>query len=489
MESAVAGGGAESRSAMWGRLPAGVLWATAGALLLFVAAFALYWPVLTDFFALDDFIWLQAASHPNVAGVFKDAFSFPHGTPFDRPTPFWRPLVDLYFAAAWRVFGLEPLPYHVMNVMLHGGVACLLAVLVGQLGVSRPAALAAGLLFVVLPTYGFAVSWISSVTELMGAFLYLLTLVLYAAYLKGQGRSRVMYMGALAALFLALLSKESAVTLPVALVLLVGALDLPRSTEVATRRLRELAPFVALTAAYFVFLYIQEYRAGADEGSYRFGWHFADNLWAYLKWMTLPLPDDWASWVKGSRPATATLFLAAGTSAALLGNARLGFAFVWTLVALLPYAFFPAGIEFRYTYLASIPFVIFFAVLLDEAIRWLTPRLALYPTLALGAAVVVSLVVFLAMEARDRQTPVSDQADAYHQLFDQAFALCGDLPPRSHIFIVSSPTADLFGGSARMAMNMRYEDVSVGRGLPELAAFIENKCVIQYVGDRCVRVD
>lgn len=154
---------------------------------LTLVAFLVYWPDITDFFALDDFIWLRAASNPDATAFFRRAFSFPAGTAFERPTPFWRPLVDAYFFAAWRSYGLDPLPYHVTNVVLHAAVGALLAVLVWQMTSSRMVAPAAGLLFVILPTYDFAVTWISSVTELLGALLYVLTLVLYAAYLRGGG--------------------------------------------------------------------------------------------------------------------------------------------------------------------------------------------------------------------------------------------------------------------------------------------------------------
>jgi hypothetical protein len=430
---------------------------------------------------LDDFIWLQAASHADAAGFFKDAFSFPPGSAFDASTPFWRPLVDTYFFAGWRVFGLEPLPYHVLNVLLHGAVASLLAVLVWQLTSSRIVAWLGGLLFVVLPTYDFAVTWVSSATELFGALFYLLTMVLYAGHLRGWG-GRWCYWAALGALFLALLSKESAVTIPVALAGLVVAVDIPRSPDAVLRRAREFAPFAVLTAAYFIFLYFEEYQGGADDGLYQFGGHFMENMWDYLKWMTLPLDDDWASWVETARPFTAAAFLAIGVAAVALRNVRLAFAFLWTLLALPPYAFFEAGIEFRYTYLASVPFTIFLMLLINEAVVRLRPRVHEYPAaLPSGAAVLLVLAAFLATHARDRQEALSVQAQAYHGFYKEVPAVCGGLPAGAHIFIISGGLADPFGVSTRMALNLRYDNVNVGLGpLPELAPFIEDKCVVEY---------
>lgn len=444
----------------------------------------IYWPNLTDFFALDDYIWLQAASNPNAADFFRRAFSFPARTLFDAPTPFWRPLVDAYFFVGWRTFGLDPLPYHVTNVVLHGVIAALIAILVWQLTSSRVTSLLAGILFVVLPTYGIAVTWISSVTELLGALFYLLTLVLYAAYLRGPPLARWLYIGALVALVLALLSKESSVTIPIALAGLTVATRPPRNWRALLRRTQELVPFAALTLAYFIFLYVQEYGSTSGGGLYQFGWHAWGNLWDYLQWITLPLPDDWASWVGAARPFTAIAFLILGTYAVAFRKPLLGLTFAWTIVALLPYSFFPAGIEYRYTYLASVPFVIFISILVSAGFPRIALRFGAYPATALVVAVLLSLSAFLAVQARDRQTWLSDQAQAYGDLFDQAPMLCGDLPQESHIYLLYSPIFDLFGRSVRMALNLVYDDVFYhrprGGRLPELAAFIENKCVLDY---------
>lgn len=96
---------------------------------------------------------------------------------------------------------------------------------------------------------------------------------------------------------------------------------------------------------------------------------------------------------------------------------------------------------------------------------------------------ILALTVFLSTEARNHQDAITFQAQAYSEMFHQVPAVCGDLPPESHIFLLQSPVFDLFGVSSRIALNLRYEDVRVGLvrvQLPGLAAFIENKCVLQY---------
>jgi len=465
--------------------PAGhVAITSAGLLAIFVVAFLVYWPHLTDFFALDDYVWLKAASNPNAADFFRRALSFPSATPFQEPTPFWRPLVDTYFFAWWRAFHLHPLPYHITNVALHGANAALVVVLAWQISHSRLTGLLAGLLFAVLPTYDFAVTWISSVTELLGVLFYLLTLVLYAAYLSGSRQAKRLYWGALATLFLALLSKESSVTLPALLIGLVVVMEPPRSPQMTKRVAAELAPFAALALAYFLFLYVQEYRASSDDGLYRFGWHAFGNLWDYLQWIALPFPSGSAAWVERARPLAAELFLLLGASALATRSRLLGFSFAWTLLALLPCSFFRGGTEYRYTYAACVPFAIFVVSFIGSGFNLIAPRLGPYPAMSAFAVVILSLGAFLGTQVRGRQIWIGDQAQAFSQLFHQAPTLCGDVPPSGHIYVLHSPIFDPYGVTTRMALNIPYRDVFVdlvrGDRLPELSVFVPNRCVLDF---------
>jgi hypothetical protein len=151
---------------------------------LFLVALAVYRPHVTDFFAADDFVFLQSANRHGFLDYVSRAFSFPEATPFDLETPLWRPLVDLYFYLWWRLFSFDPLPYHLANVLLHGAVAALAARLIRQLTGSWLTGLLA-LLLCRAADVRHAVTWISDITELLAAFWYLLALVLYVAFLRG----------------------------------------------------------------------------------------------------------------------------------------------------------------------------------------------------------------------------------------------------------------------------------------------------------------
>jgi hypothetical protein len=336
-------------------------------------------------------------------------------------------------------------------------------------------------LFVALPTYDFAVAWISSVTEVLGALSYLVTVALYASHVKNRPAGW-RYGGAVSAFLLALLSKESAITIPVVLLGILVVLDRPASIRAGLHRGRELVPFVALAAGYFAFLYFEEYQSGAEAGLYSFGRHAAGNFWDYLKWLTLPLPDDRASWVGHARPITAGAFLALGGAAVVLRSRVLAFGFLWTMIALLPYSFFETGIEYRYTYLAAIPFSMFTAVLVETFCVAIGRAVGIRVATILGGIALVAFTVFLAGQARERQDWIGHQASLYSELFEQAPFLCNELPRGSSVFILRSPIFDYYGVSTRMALNIHYEDVQVDlvEEVPAFAAFTQEKCVLEY---------
>ncbi len=97
-------------------------------MLPFAAAAAVYSRFLGQWFFRDDTAALSAGKNPDFLDFLRVAFSL----------PYWRPLVDFYFFAMYRLFGTDALPYHLVNAVLHGATASLTALLVRR-GGSSPA--------------------------------------------------------------------------------------------------------------------------------------------------------------------------------------------------------------------------------------------------------------------------------------------------------------------------------------------------------------
>lgn len=126
-------------------------------------------------------------------------------------SPIWRPLTTLSFALDWRIGGHGPFWFHLVNLLLYGGIAVLWTLLIRRMFGPGLLPWIAGSLFAVHPIHTEAVSWISGRPDLLAAFFGLIAL-----HLAIDPRSSWRRLTPLAVLF-AMGSKESAAVLPAVL--------------------------------------------------------------------------------------------------------------------------------------------------------------------------------------------------------------------------------------------------------------------------------
>ncbi len=186
-------------------------------------ALAVYWPALRGEFIMDDWGYItQNAFVVDAPSPLKYWISF-------ETTDYW-PLTYTLYWLEYRIFGENPLGYHLVNVVLHSLNGFLLYLLALRIGLGW--ALGATLLFLLHPLHVQAAAWIAQSKTLLSTFFVLITLLLYHS-----GRRR----WAIFSFALSLLAKTSALFLPPALLLL----DRPKSVRDLTRHL----PFFLLAAA------------------------------------------------------------------------------------------------------------------------------------------------------------------------------------------------------------------------------------------------
>jgi protein O-mannosyl-transferase len=121
------------------------------------------------------------------------------------------------------IWGLAPLPYHLMNIALHALAAILLWRVLRRLGV--PGAWAGAALWAIHPVQVESVAWISEMKNTQSAGFYLAAIWLFVRWLEAQPdpaapsarRGWAWYCLALLCAGAAILSKASTVMLPVAL--------------------------------------------------------------------------------------------------------------------------------------------------------------------------------------------------------------------------------------------------------------------------------
>ncbi|MFH1825334.1 MAG: tetratricopeptide repeat protein [Candidatus Firestonebacteria bacterium] len=131
-------------------------------------------------------------------------------TPYGKGVFLYRPLVISSFAIDYAIWSHNPFGFHLTNIILNDLNSVLLFLILVSFFKSLPSTyyLLSALLFSFHPVHTEAVNMIVGRTELLATFFYLLTLWLY---IKNK------YFGCLITFFLALLSKEMAITLPLVL--------------------------------------------------------------------------------------------------------------------------------------------------------------------------------------------------------------------------------------------------------------------------------
>lgn len=182
-----------------------------GILAPFLLGVCLYLPSLAVGFLSDDFLYLAwAGDGPGTILGRLTVDSYPRMV---------RPLPGLVWWLGAALPTAGALVLHLLSALLHGAAAFLVTALGRRLGVAPPVALGVGLLFATFPLATEAVSWLSASFDLWATALALGALWVVSGD-GADGRGKAIAASALFAL--ALLSKESVLLLPVAVVLLHG---------------------------------------------------------------------------------------------------------------------------------------------------------------------------------------------------------------------------------------------------------------------------
>jgi tetratricopeptide (TPR) repeat protein len=161
----------------------------------------------------------------------------------DSPSQYF-PLVYTTFRFEHAIWGLDPLGYHIVNVLLHAINALLVWTLLRRLSI--PGAWLAGAIFALHPVHVESVAWITERKNVLSTLFYLLAIL---AWLRFTAKSTVHpwrhYGLAIGLYALALLAKTMACTLPAALVLVLWL----QKEKVDRRRWAQVTPFVLMGLA------------------------------------------------------------------------------------------------------------------------------------------------------------------------------------------------------------------------------------------------
>ena len=286
----------------------------------------------------------------------------------------WHPLTWISHMIDVQLFGLDAGKHILVNVTIHA-VNSLLLFLVLRRATRRlwPSAAVAAL-FAIHPVHVESVAWVSERKDVLSTFFFLITLLLWTAWVQTGVRSR--YWWAVAAFAAGLMSKPMLVTTPFVLLLLDWW---PLNRKISRAILIEKWPFFALTiASSLVTLRAQRPAMGASP----FGVRIANAILSYVGYLAktfwparLAIVYPYRTDVSWAETAFALAVLAAITWAVIAYRRRFSFllaGWLWYLGTLFPViGIVQVGHEAmadRYTYIPLIGIFIAVAWLCDALV-------------------------------------------------------------------------------------------------------------------------
>jgi tetratricopeptide (TPR) repeat protein len=427
-------------------------------LALATGTFALYFPVISfQFVNIDDWAYVTDNAHVKQGFSWKNVIWALHATYAGN----WHPLTTVSHMLDCQLWGLRPGPHHFSNVLWHAANTLLLFVAWKRMtgAIWRSALVAA--LFAWHPLHVESVAWISERKDVLSAFFFLLSILVYAKYVErvrcrlsqlnlkpsppsdftmqrsndstrqsvGQSARQSAaprfqfyvsspYLLALACYALGLMSKPMVVTLPFVLLLL-DYWPLQRTKlsgaelkSVVPRLVLEKLPFFILAGASSVVTFLAQKSGGAVVGLQNFppSARLANAAISYTSYLAKTIwPDSLAVFYPFSGPLpswaiVAAVVLCAFSASAILLAKKAPFYFVgwfWFFGTLVPViGIVQVGSQAmadRYTYLPLVGVFVVIAWAFYDLVGRWTPATL---RAGVGAAVLAACVALTALQLR-----------------------------------------------------------------------------------------
>ena len=310
------------------------------ALCLCLLVFALFGGTIRHSFNSDDYLAIYHATRDFTATA-ADAF-----TEFGRPSwgLYYRPIIKFFFEILARLFGLRAGGYHMVSLLCYA-VLCFEVYIIALLLTGKwPASAAAAILFMTSGSHGEALFWISSLNGVVENIITLAALIFFILWRqKNRGGS---YALSLVLFVLALLTKESAISLPIIIALydflLGGEVRLSESIK---RTTRSCWPFAAAGLLFILLRAIVMRQAHLPPPLVTFQWRMILVGPWYSILMTLS-PIDWTrvlQWFDAATGTRAVLYLVIATVLSaltvvplMLKRYRVAFLVLWIMAAAAP---------------------------------------------------------------------------------------------------------------------------------------------------------
>ena len=216
-------------------------------LLIYLRALPNNFTLLDDDFYILKNPFIRDFSFHGVAAIFT---SFYNGN--------YHPLTTLIYLIEYRMVGLNPMFYIVVNILLHLVNVFLVFNLLKKITSNDLLSIVVAFLFAINPLHVESVAWISELKDVLYSCFYLLSIYFYIRWVESGFKTR-QYLLMLLFFLASLLSKSAAVTLPVLLL----AIDLYKGRKVNQKTIVEKLPLFVLSIVFGIVAILSQRTAGA----------------------------------------------------------------------------------------------------------------------------------------------------------------------------------------------------------------------------------
>jgi Flp pilus assembly protein TadD len=195
----------------------------------------------------------------------------------------YMPLTSISFAVERYFFGLNPLVFHLVNIVLHMMNSLLVLSIGARLGLSQSVAMLAAFIFAVHPMRVESVAWVTERKDVLCALFYFLSLRQYLIYLSQLKRRD--YLLTLAWALFALLAKPMAISIG----LMLFVIDSYQKRKLTRRLFIEKLPFI-VSSMMIGYLTYQHHQRWPINNILESTASFTYTAFFYIKQFFIPYP-------------------------------------------------------------------------------------------------------------------------------------------------------------------------------------------------------
>ncbi len=187
----------------------------------------------------------------------------------------YHPLTTLTDLFIYNWLGVDPLPYHLLNVLLHILNVWLVFLFIEKLSGKRVTAIIVATLFAIHPLHVESVAWVSERKDVLYTSFYLGALIFYLRHIATNGQTKY-YLLTLIFFIASLFSKSAAVTLPLLLIVI----DVYKGRKLNAKVLVEKVPFFILSVLFGI-LAIRSQSAGGAVNDISVYYNFINRIFLF----------------------------------------------------------------------------------------------------------------------------------------------------------------------------------------------------------------